>query len=602
LIICKFFGSDESGENCNTEIKRKKKKKIFKKSSELSHNGSVRRSEYSNGASRDSYRGKNLQELPISYVKKKKNKKELPISYEEKKKNKKLALNCMLVEDFIQNEEDEALIPSKKLTLKKGSRRTVKTSADRQSEKANRYVDFDKSEEDSLAYDRPQTASPEEATLSMKSTRKRREGVREKNSWVVVQPRDYALESELFISELSRAVVFTEYDDDPVEMHGRDCLEPLSSFEDVQLATVVAENVALAGFIRPTPVQKYSIPVIEAGRDLMASARTGSGKTAAFLLPIFSHLIKNAAKYNKSRVVAKVSRPVVLVLSPTRELAYQIYEHCRRFLYRCAIRPGVVYGGTGLHTQIRMLEEGCDVLVGTPGRLRDLLQRKVLELAFVRFLVLDEADRMLDMGFEPQIRALVEEEDMTDKFARQTLMFSATLPKHLQVLASDFMKEHIYLSVGGAGSSRNILQTVKWVENENKQEALLDLLDAIYDKDSLILVFADTKATVRQLNDFLLRGNYRIVSMHGDLSQREREKALKTFKLGKAPILVATAVCSRGLHIHNIKHVINYDFPRDIDEYTHRIGICAPMYFWGSRHIFISYRADGADRDPWRGH
>ena len=238
------------------------------------------------------------------------------------------------------------------------------------------------------------------------------------------------------------------------------------------------------------------------------------------------------------------------------------------------MRPAVVYGGADINQQLRQIERGCDLLTATPGRLVDLIERGRISLANIQYLVLDEADRMLDMGFEPQIRRIVQGEDMPGTSARQTLMFSATFPRDIQILAKDFLKDYVFLSVGRVGStSENITQKIEYVEDGDKRSVLLDVL-ASQGKDELglTLVFVETKRMADMLSDFLMGNNLPATSIHGDRTQREREMALQTFRTGRTPILVATAVAARGLDIPNVTHVINYDLPSDIDDYVHRIG------------------------------
>jgi len=263
--------------------------------------------------------------------------------------------------------------------------------------------------------------------------------------------------------------------------------------------------------------------------------------------------------------------PTALVLAPTRELVSQIHDEARKFAYRSWVRTAVVYGGADISLQLKQIERGCDLLVATPGRLVDLIERGRISLANVKYLVLDEADRMLDMGFEPQIRRIVEGEDMPSVQDRQTLMFSATFPRDIQMLARDFLKEYIFLSVGRVGStSENITQFVEYVEDEDKRSVLLDVLAS--SASGLTLIFVETKRMADMLSDFLMNNNLPATAIHGDRTQTERERALATFRTGKTPVMVATAVAARGLDIPNVTHVINYDLPSDIDDYVHRIG------------------------------
>ncbi|XP_065817943.1 DEAD-box helicase 3 X-linked a isoform X5 [Labrus bergylta] len=405
------------------------------------------------------------------------------------------------------------------------------------------------------------------------------EDVKEED-WSKPTPPNERLENELF-SGSNTGINFEKYDDIPVEATGSNCPPHIESFHDVDMGEIVMGNIALTRYTRPTPVQKYAIPIIKSKRDLMACAQTGSGKTAAFLLPVLSQIYtdgpgdanasKNSGQEN-GRYGRRKQYPLSLVLAPTRELALQIYDEARKFAYRSRVRPCVVYGGADIGQQIRDLERGCHLLVATPGRLVDMMERGKIGLDYCNYLVLDEADRMLDMGFEPQIRRIVEQDTMPHKGMRQTMMFSATFPKEIQILARDFLEDYIFLAVGRVGStSENITQKVVWVEDNDKRSFLLDLLNAT-GKDSLTLVFVETKKGADALEDFLYHEGYACTSIHGDRSQRDREEALHQFRSGRCPILVATAVAARGLDISNVKHVINFDLPSDIEEYVHRIG------------------------------
>ncbi|XP_051986362.1 DEAD-box helicase 3 X-linked b isoform X2 [Xyrauchen texanus] len=399
--------------------------------------------------------------------------------------------------------------------------------------------------------------------------------------WSKPLPPNERLEHELF-SGSNTGINFEKYDDIPVEATGNNCPPHIESFHDLEMGEIIMGNINLTHYTCPTPVQKHAIPIIKSKRDLMACAQTGSGKTAAFLLPVLSQIYTNGpgealqAAKNSAQENGKYGRrkqyPISLVLAPTRELALQIYDEARKFAYRSHVRPCVVYGGADIGQQIRDLERGCHLLVATPGRLVDMMERGKIGLDYCNYLVLDEADRMLDMGFEPQIRRIVEQDTMPPKGLRQTMMFSATFPKEIQILARDFLEEYIFLAVGRVGStSENITQKVVWVEENDKRSFLLDLLNAT-GKESLTLVFVETKKGADALEDFLYREGYACTSIHGDRSQRDREEALNQFRSGRCPILVATAVAARGLDISNVKHVINFDLPSDIEEYVHRIG------------------------------
>lgn len=403
-----------------------------------------------------------------------------------------------------------------------------------------------------------------------------------RGSWVngkhVPGARNDHVESQLFgepddPSFQSSGINFDNYDDIPVDASGENVPEPISEFTSPPLDSLLLDNIKLARFTKPTPVQKYSVPIVANGRDLMACAQTGSGKTGGFLFPVLSECYKNGPSQvsNQKPSYQRKALPTAIVMAPTRELATQIFDEARKFCYRSWVRPCVVYGGAPIGNQMRLMDSGCDLLVATPGRLHDLIERGKVSLSMVKYLVLDEADRMLDMGFEPQIRQIVEGSDMTPVGERQTLMFSATFPADIQHLARDFLADYIFLSVGRVGStSENITQKILYVEPEYKKSALLDLLAT--SNDNLTLIFVETKRMADQLTDFLIMQNLRATAIHGDRTQSERERALQAFKSGAASLLVATAVAARGLDIPNVTHVINYDLPGDVDDYVHRIG------------------------------
>jgi superfamily II DNA/RNA helicase len=389
--------------------------------------------------------------------------------------------------------------------------------------------------------------------------------------WSKALDKDERLEKELFNSTPT-GINFDTYDDIPVEATGENVPASIKSFDDCSFHEIIRNNIELSKYTKPTPVQKNSMPIISAKRDLMACAQTGSGKTAAFLVPILNLIyeggyISNYTLMNKRRKLL----PNALVIAPTRELALQIYEEARKFSYRSRVRPCVVYGGADIKGQMKDLDAGCHILVATPGRLIDLHDRGKIGLQNVRYLVLDEADRMLDMGFEPQIRDIVEKRDMPRTGDRLTAMFSATFPKEIQLLARDFLNNYIFLAVGRVGStSVMITQRLEWVEENEKRSFLIDLLRT--DPNALTLVFVETKRGADDLERYLIMENYPAISIHGDKCQSEREEALRAFRSARKPILVATAVAARGLDISNVKFVVNFDLPTDIDEYVHRIG------------------------------
>jgi ATP-dependent RNA helicase DDX3X len=370
---------------------------------------------------------------------------------------------------------------------------------------------------------------------------------------------------------VSSGIKFDEYDKIPVEISGEGCddMHPIERFKDADMHPAILENIERMRYNRPTPVQKHAIPVIVSGRDLMACAQTGSGKTAAFLFPVIQRMLKDGPP-QEAPSRRRRTAPVGLCMAPTRELVSQIYDEARKFTFRSGMRAVCVYGGADIRLQMRELERGCDILVATPGRLSDLIERAKVTLQLIEYLIFDEADRMLDMGFEPQIRRIVEDEDMNVN--RQTIMFSATFPKEIQGLARDFLTNYIFLTVGRVGSTNeNITQLMRYVEDHMKTKYLIKMLEE-QTEAGLTLVFVETKKRADDLEYTLRRERFPATSIHGDRTQWEREEALKQFKSGDLPILVATDVAARGLDISNVNHVINYDLPNSIDDYVHRIG------------------------------
>ncbi|XP_041475120.1 ATP-dependent RNA helicase DED1-like isoform X6 [Lytechinus variegatus] len=376
-------------------------------------------------------------------------------------------------------------------------------------------------------------------------------------------------EEEQIYMSTQQGINFNRYDDIPVEVSGRDGPKHIRSFEEAGLDETVLENVRKARYAKPTPVQKYAIPIIGAGLDLMACAQTGSGKTAAFLLPIITNMITQSGCVSCFSVVQE---PLALIVSPTRELASQIQNEARKFCRNTSLRPVVIYGGTSVSHQTREVQNGCSILVATPGRMHDFIGRGHIGLGKLKYLILDEADRMVDMGFGPEIQKLIDHPHMPPKGERQTLMFSATFPPEIQEKAGMYLNDYLFLTVGRVGgAASDIEQRVLSVKQYEKREKLMEILRD-QNEDDRTLVFVETKRNADFLATLLSQSDFHATSIHGDRQQQEREEALRDFKIGRAPILVATSVAARGLDIPKVKHVVNYDLPSDIDEYVHRIG------------------------------
>lgn len=328
-----------------------------------------------------------------------------------------------------------------------------------------------------------------------------------------------------------------------------------NSFKDLGLSQPVLAAIADAGYSKPTPIQEQAIPLIVQGRDVMGLAQTGTGKTAAFTLPIVDRLIDGPR------------RTRVLVLTPTRELCIQVEESVRKYAKHAPLGVAPVYGGVPLEPQQKKLRAGVDIVVATPGRLIDHLERQNVVFDDLEVLVLDEADRMLDMGFAPQINKIV---DQIPSY-RQTLLFSATMPPEVEALARKYLRKPVVVQVGRRSGVANTVTHAVYPVPKEKKNALLASLLVKEDMDS-VLVFTRTKhgadKVVRHLEDVGIRST----AMHADKTQPQRVKALEDFKAGRVRVLVATDIAQRGLDISGISHVINYDVPQQAEDYVHRIG------------------------------
>lgn len=338
--------------------------------------------------------------------------------------------------------------------------------------------------------------------------------------------------------------------------------EPVN-FDNLGLAPELLKALAESGYTTPTPIQSQAIPVALAGGDLMAGAQTGTGKTAAFALPLLQKLLPLA---NSSTSPAK--HPVrALILTPTRELAIQVEESVKAYSKHTQLRSLVVYGGVDIKTQTPHLKTGVEVLVATPGRLLDHIEQKTLQLNQVQMLVLDEADRMLDMGFMPDLKRILA---LLPK-QRQNLMFSATFSNEIKKLADDFLTKPQLIEVARSNAtSDNVTQKVYQVAQSDKQALLTQLLKDADAKQ--VIIFTKTKLTASRLSRSLVKSGIAADAIHGDKSQQERIKALDAFKAGTVTALVATDVAARGLDISELPMVINYEIPSAPEDYVHRIG------------------------------
>jgi ATP-dependent RNA helicase RhlE len=331
-------------------------------------------------------------------------------------------------------------------------------------------------------------------------------------------------------------------------------------FTDLDLLPSILKAVSAEGYEKPTPIQCAAIPIVLKGNDLLGIAQTGTGKTAAFCLPLMQNLIKS-----QSSLGPKAPRALILV--PTRELAIQVHQSLVTYGKGLNLKHAVIFGGVGQGAQVQALAAGVDVLVATPGRLLDLLGQRHLQLSKVEIFVLDEADRMLDMGFINDVRKVV---PLLPK-KKQNLFFSATMPNEVQSLADTILREPVRVAVTPQATTvEKIDQKVMFVKREHKMDLLLHLL-----KNNLlykVLVFVDMKHMANKVSDLLVKNRISAAAIHGNKSQNARQRAIEDFRNDKLRVLVATDIAARGIDIDGITHVVNFDLPHIVESYVHRIG------------------------------
>ncbi|TPX31411.1 hypothetical protein SmJEL517_g05229 [Synchytrium microbalum] len=410
--------------------------------------------------------------------------------------------------------------------------------------------------------------------------------------WMECVP-DAALEKELFNSvRVKSGFNFKEYTTIDVRIKGDDFPDKIDTFAGIKLHPQMVANLKLCDYEEPTPIQKYALPIINARRDLLACAQTGSGKTAAYLVPITNKLLLKGQKKMDSGPISQlglrypIPAPLALILSPTRELAVQIFQEARKFAYDTWVRPAVAYGGAGTNPLLDpMRKYGCDVLVATPGRLADFVSRGVITMQKVRFLVIDEADRMMESQFlDGALRFIVKESSMPEADLT-TCMCSATFPVDLRRMAKQFLVDPLLVTVGAVGKvPSDIEQMIQYAEDGEKRETLMSLFEE--EMDGLALIFVATKMGADSLDDWLYKQGVPITSIHSGRTQEEREDSIAAFRKNKCPLMIATDIAARGWDIPNVTRVINFDMPNSIDDYIHRIGRTARV---GNKGTAISF-------------
>ncbi|KAL9239627.1 hypothetical protein vseg_013933 [Gypsophila vaccaria] len=364
-----------------------------------------------------------------------------------------------------------------------------------------------------------------------------------------------------------------------ISVEGHDVPRPIRMFHEAGFPAYCLDVVAKLGFTEPTPIQSQGWPMALKGRDLIGIAETGSGKTLAYLLPALVHVsAQPKLEYGDG--------PIVLVLAPTRELAVQIQQESLKFGSHANVRSTCVYGGAPKGPQIRDLKRGVEIVIATPGRLIDMLEAQHTNLKRVTYLVLDEADRMLDMGFEPQIRNIVSQ----IRPDRQTLYWSATWPKEVESLARQFLRNAYKVTIGSAELKANhsICQVIEVMNDSEKYTRLIKLLKEVMD-GSRILIFVETKKGCDQVTRQLRMDGWPALAIHGDKDQSERDWVLAEFKSGRSSIMTATDVAARGLDVKDIKCVVNYDFPTSLEDYIHRIGRTGRAGATGTAYSFFTH-------------
>ncbi|KAL6583749.1 Envelope glycoprotein gp160 [Orobanche minor] len=364
-----------------------------------------------------------------------------------------------------------------------------------------------------------------------------------------------------------------------ITVEGHDVPKPIRMFREANFPDYCIEVIARLGFVEPTPIQSQGWPMALRGRDLIGIAETGSGKTLSYLLPAFVHV-------SAQPMLAQGEGPIVLVLAPTRELAVQIQQEAVKFGSYTNIRSTCIYGGAAKGPQVRDLKQGVEIVIATPGRLIDMLEAQHTNLRRVTYLVLDEADRMLDMGFEPQIRKIISQ----IRPDRQTLYWSATWPREVETLARQFLRNPYKVVIGSPDlkANQSIRQIVEVMTDMEKYTRLIRLLTDMMD-GSKILIFVETKKGCDQVTRQMRMNGWPALSIHGDKTQDERDWVLAEFKSGRSPIMIATDVAARGLDVKDIKCVVNYDFPSSLEDYVHRIGRTGRAGAVGTAFTFFTH-------------
>lgn len=425
------------------------------------------------------------------------------------------------------------------------------------------------------------------------------DGEKEEREPVTYEPDYEANEDEnLYNDQQNSGIDFEKYFDIPTKVTGKNTPKDITSFKTAGLQDGLLENIKLCKWTKPTPIQKCAIPIILGKRDLMACAQTGSGKTGGYAIPIISALLKGGHKAEE--VEDGPLKPQALIIAPTRELAQQIQKDFVKLCKNTDLKAHYVVGGHAVRAQLQKIQYGCNILVATPGRLNDFVGKNKIGLDELEFLVLDEADRMLDMGFKSVIDGM--QDKMNAKEDRTNLMFSATFPKEVQELGREMLKDdYLFASVGIVGGAcTSVVQTMIACEKQEKFDKLKEILEPAKENNERTLIFVETKRQTDYLASKLCQLSYPATSIHGDRGQKLREEALRDFKTAKAPILISTNVAARGIDIPDVAHVVNFELPKEVDEYVHRIGRTGRCGHKGKATSFFDEDKDSEIKDQLR--
>ncbi|CAL1266357.1 unnamed protein product [Larinioides sclopetarius] len=437
-------------------------------------------------------------------------------------------------------------------------------------------------DQDALEYSSEEEADDLQSAMSNLQANKAKKLLTVTKEDVTYQPfrKNFYVEVPELAKMTSEEVEALRNDLEGIKVKGKGCPKPIKNWAQCGVSKKVLEILKKHSYDKPTPIQAQAIPCVMSGKDLIGIAKTGSGKTLAFLLPMFRHILDQPA-------LEADDGPIAIIMTPTRELAMQITKECKKFTKGLSLRVVCVYGGTGISEQIAELKRGAEIIVCTPGRMIDMLAAnsgRVTNLRRVTYLVLDEADRMFDMGFEPQVMRIVD----GTRPDRQTVLFSATFPRQMEALARRILTKPIEVQVGGRSVvCKDVEQHVVVIEEDGKFLKLLELLGYYQDQGSA-LVFVDKQENADLLLKDLIKASYNCMALHGGIDQFDRDSTICDFKAGKVSVLIATSVAARGLDVKHLILVVNYDCPNHVEDYVHRCGRTGRAGNKGYAYTFVT--------------